>query len=101
MDQYLQETPMLSYSAPAIKELVASCSWRACDIPCRIHGFTIDFNRSNTYIQSEGINQDFGIYDSPDDLLREHGQEMSPFKAFVYRNIGRHLMNRNVANVRA
>lgn len=26
----------------------------------------IDFNRNNTYIQSEGINQDFGVYDSPD-----------------------------------
>ena len=29
----------------------------------------IDFDRNNTYIQSEGINQDFGVYDSPDDLL--------------------------------
>ena len=26
----------------------------------------IDFDRNNTYIQSEGINQDFGVYDSPD-----------------------------------
>lgn len=32
----------------------------------------IDFDRNNTYIQSEGINQDFGVYDSPDELLKEH-----------------------------
>lgn len=60
----------------------------------------IDFNGNNTYIQSEGINQDFGIYDCPDNLLKEHHQEMSPIKAFVYKNIGRHLMNRNVRTIR-
>lgn len=60
----------------------------------------IDFNRNNTYIQSEGINQDFGIYDSPDELLQEHQQEMSIIKAFAYRNLGRHLMNRNVREIR-
>lgn len=60
----------------------------------------IDFNRNNTYIQSEGINQDFGMYDSPDELLLEHGQEMSWFKAIIYRNIGRHLMNANVKKIR-
>ena len=60
----------------------------------------IDFDRNNTYIQSEGINRDFGVYDCPDDLLKEHHQEMSPVKAFMYRNLGRHLMNRNVRRIR-
>lgn len=60
----------------------------------------IDFDRNNTYIQSEGINQDFGVYDSPDDLLKEHHQEMSAIKTFLYRNLGRHLMNRNVKKIR-
>ena len=130
---------------------------RACNIPCRVHGFTIDkklqkgamtgvvyknapqnvfhswvevyfedrwyeleafildkkylavkdfknpiidFDRNNTYIQSEGINQDFGVYDSPDDLLKEHHQEMSAIKAFLYKHFGRHLMNRNVKKIR-
>ena len=60
----------------------------------------IDFNRNNTYIQSEGINMDFGVYDSPDELLKEHHQNMTAFKAFVYRHIGRHLMNANVRKIR-
>jgi hypothetical protein len=60
----------------------------------------IDFDRNNTYIQSEGINQDFGVYDSPDDLLKEHHLEMSELRAFLYRNLGRHLMNRNVNKIR-
>lgn len=60
----------------------------------------IDWNGNNTYIQSEGINQDFGVYNSPDDLLKEHGQEMSPLKEYLYRHLGRHLMNRNVKKIR-
>ena len=60
----------------------------------------IEFDRNNTYIQSEGINQDFGVYDCPDELLKEHHQEISAFKAFAYRHIGRHLMNRNVRKMR-
>lgn len=56
----------------------------------------IDFDRNNTYIQSEGIKQDFGVYDSPDELQRNHYQETSAVKTFIYRNLGRHLMNRNV-----
>ena len=65
------------------------------ELRCKVH-----INHNNTYIQSEGINQDFGIYDSPDELLREHHQEMSRLKAFVYRNLGRHLMNANVKKIR-
>ena len=60
----------------------------------------IDFDRNNTYIQSEGINQDFGVFDSPDELLLKHGQEMSLFKRMIYQKIGRHLMNANVRKIR-
>jgi len=60
----------------------------------------IEFNKNNTYIQKEGINKDFGVYDSMDELLKEHHQEMSKLKAFLYKHLGRHLMNRNVKNIR-
>ncbi len=65
-----------------------------------LHHPVIDFDRNDTYIQSEGINQDFGVYDSPDELLLEHRQEMSALKAFAYRNLGRRLMNANVRKIR-
>ncbi len=60
----------------------------------------IDWNKNNTYIQSEGITQDFGVYDNPDDLLKEHRQEMSEIKKILYKNLGRHLMNNNVRKIR-
>ena len=60
----------------------------------------IEWKGNNTYIQSEGITQDFGVYDSPDKLFKEHHQEMSKIKGFIYKNIGRHLMNKNVNKIR-
>ncbi len=81
----------------------SSCTGAFCGYGVAVEDFqhpVIEFNRNNTYIQKEGINQDFGIYDCPDDLLREHHQEMSAVKEFVYKNLGRHLMNRNVDKLR-
>ena len=81
----------------------SDCTGAFCGYGVAVKNFknpVIDFDRNNTYIQSEGINQDFGVYDSPDDLLKEHHQEMSELRAFLYRNLGRHLMNRNVNKIR-
>ena len=60
----------------------------------------VDFDCCNTYIQKDGIVRDFGVYDSPDLLLREHGQTLSPIKKCAYRLIGRRLMNKNVKRIR-
>lgn len=84
-----------------LQEIKSDCTGAFCGYGVAVKDFKnpiIDFDRNNTYIQSEGINQDFGVYDSPDDLLKELHQEMSVIKSFLYKNLGRHLMNRNVRN---
>ncbi|MDE6618206.1 MAG: transglutaminase-like domain-containing protein [Clostridiales bacterium] len=81
----------------------SDCSGSFCGYGVAVTDFknpTIEWNANDTYIQSEGINQDFGVYDSPDELLKEHGQEMSKCKELMYRLIGRRLMNRNVKKIR-
>ena len=81
----------------------SSCTGAFCKFGVGVEDFknpVIDFNRNNTYIQSTGINQDFGIYDSPDALLKEHHQEMGYIKKFAFRYYGRHMMNRNVKKIR-
>ena len=86
-----------------LQEKNSDCIGAFCGYGVAVKDFkhpVIDFDRNNTYIQSEGINQDFGVYDSPDELLKEHHQEISGVKAFLYRNLGRHLMNRNVRRIR-
>ena len=86
-----------------LQKINSQCTGAFCGYGVAVKDFqnpVIDFDRNNTYIQSEGINQDFGVYNSPDELLKEHHQEMSALKAFAYRNIGRHLMNRNIKKIR-
>lgn len=87
-----------------LQEANPSCTGAFCGYGAAVRDFrnpVIDFNRNNTYIQSEGITQDFGVYDSPDELLKDHHQVMTPVKKLAYRMVGRHLMNRNVKQVRA
>lgn len=86
-----------------LQEKFKQCNGAFCGYGVAVKDFknpTIEWEANNTYIQSEGINQDFGVYDTPDELLKEHHQEMSALKAFLYKNLGRHLMNKNVRKIR-
>lgn len=86
-----------------LQERFKECNGAFCGYGVAVKDFknpVIDWNANNTYIQSEGINQDFGVYDSPDEMYKEHKQEMSKPKELLYKNLGRHLMNRNVSKIR-
>ncbi len=60
----------------------------------------IDWNFNDTYIQSKGVNQDFGVFDSPDEFYAKHRQEIGPIKNFIFKYFIRHLMNRTVDKIR-
>lgn len=86
-----------------LQEKFKQCNGAFCGYGVAVKDFrnlTIEWQENNTYIQSEGINQDFGVYDSPDELFKEHHQEISKTKEFLYKNLGRHLMNKNVSRIR-
>ncbi|WP_042478932.1 transglutaminase-like domain-containing protein [Bacillus ndiopicus] len=61
----------------------------------------VDWNANDTYIQKEGINHDFGVFNAPDEFFEKHQQQLSPLKKWIYRNFVRKLMNRNVEKIRA
>ncbi len=60
----------------------------------------IDWNLNDTFIQDKGINQDFGLFDSPDDFYNMHQQELSPIQRMAFKYLVRHLMNQNVDKIR-
>jgi transglutaminase/protease-like cytokinesis protein 3 len=60
----------------------------------------IDWNLNHTYIQDKGINQDFGVFNTPDEFYKKHQQSLNAFKKWVYKNIVRHSMNKNVKKIR-
>jgi transglutaminase-like putative cysteine protease len=60
----------------------------------------VDWTGTDTSIQKDGINRDFGVYDSPDAFYAEHGVNLSGVKRWLFRNLVRHWMNRNVERMR-
>lgn len=60
----------------------------------------IEWNLNNTFIQAKGINQDFGLFDTPDEFYAKHEQKLGAFKKFIYKKIVRHRMNKNVKKIR-
>lgn len=60
----------------------------------------INWTGRNTYIQSTAINQDFGLYDSPDEFFATHSQDFPWWKKILFSRILRHWMNRRVRNIR-
>ena len=86
-----------------LQRLNPACTGAFCGYGVAVKNFRnpmIDFNRNSTYIQSEAICQDFGIYDCPDDFFGQHRQQLSAIKGLLYRNFGRRLMNYHIKKIR-
>lgn len=60
----------------------------------------IDWIGKDTYIQKEGIHDDFGIFDSPDNFYKQFGTNLSGLKKWLYQYFFRHLINKNVDKLR-
>ena len=61
----------------------------------------VNWQGNSTFIQKKGINAELGLFDSPDDFYKRHSQAMGRIKTFIYQNIVRHRMNRNIRRLRA
>jgi transglutaminase-like putative cysteine protease len=61
----------------------------------------VDWHGQDTYIQKEGIVDDFGRFDDPDTFYRQHGSNLSGGRRWLFEHAVRHRMNRNVARIRA
>lgn len=60
----------------------------------------IEWTGGNTYIQKEGIADDFGVFSQPDDFYRAQGSNLSGLRRLLFRYLFRHLMNWNVRRIR-
>lgn len=61
---------------------------------------SVQWQGQSTYIQKEGIHDDFGVFDSPDEFYRIHGTNLSGIRKILYQYFFRHLMNINVNRIR-
>lgn len=61
----------------------------------------IAWRGESTYIQRNGINHDFGLFDTPDDFYARHGTNLSGFKRYLFQHVVRHWMNKTVQSIRS
>lgn len=61
----------------------------------------VDWCGGDTFIQSEGIADDYGIFDCPDEFYLAHGTNLAGVKRLLYQYGIRHLINRHVQRIRA
>lgn len=87
----------------ALQKKFSDCKTTFCGYGAYTDNFqkpNVEWNKNDTYIQEKGINQDFGLFDTPDDFYSQHQQKLNPFKKWVYQKYVRHLMNSNVEKIR-
>ncbi|RKF20096.1 transglutaminase family protein [Alginatibacterium sediminis] len=58
------------------------------------------FMGQSTYIQADGIADDLGLFNAPDDFFAKHGSNMHGLKKFAYQYVLRKLINRNLNKIR-
>ncbi|MEX1191263.1 MAG: transglutaminase domain-containing protein [Brumimicrobium sp.] len=87
----------------ALQNKFSGCKTTFCGYGAYTDNFQkpqVDWEQNHTYIQEKGINQDYGLFDTPDEFYQRHQQKLSPLKKWVYENYVRHLMNKNVERIR-
>ena len=60
----------------------------------------VSWKGCNTYIQKEGINQDFGVFATPDEFYRDHGTNLSGIRKWLFEHVFRSRMNATVRCIR-
>lgn len=61
----------------------------------------VDWQGQDTYIQRDGIDHDFGVFNSPDDFYARHGTNLTGLKRWLFLRWIRERTNRQVAAIRA
>lgn len=61
----------------------------------------VEWRGEDTFIQKEGIVDDFGAFDDPDAFYARHGSNLSGAKRWLFVRVVRRWMNDNVSRIRA
>jgi len=99
LEGYIIDRPYLEKIQSSFSDQCKEFSGYGIATPCLAKP-AVDWQGENTYIQSEGIADDFGIYTQPDDFYLSYGSNLLGIKKWLFRYLFRHLMNINVKKIR-
>lgn len=98
LEGFILDDPYLASLQRKFPQARRFCGYGAATTDLSAPG--VEWRGQDTYIQKEGIVDDFGVFDSPDAFYARHGSNLSGLKRWLYRRVIRHAMNRNVARIR-
>lgn len=99
MEGFIIDLPYLNKLQQKFKQ----CSGSFCGYGVATDDFqnpAVFWDENDTYVQKEGIVQDFGTFVHPDQFFSLHPQKLSSLKKVIFSKLVRHLMNRNVRRIR-
>lgn len=99
MEGFILDLPYLT----KLQQTFSECEGSFCGYGVATNDFQnppIYWDGNDTYVQKEGIVRDLGVYDSPDAFFARHPQNLGGIRKVMYKQVVRHLMNRNVRRIR-
>ena len=99
IEGYIIDQPYLQQVQKAFASECEAFSGYGIATPC-LQKPQNDWQGGNTYIQKEGIADDYGVYNTPDEFYAAMGTNLRGLKRILYRYLLRHLMNINVRKIR-
>lgn len=99
IEGYIIDQPYLTKVQQRFADQCQSFSGYGIATPC-LQQPDNEWHGGNTYIQKEGIADDFGVFTLPDHFYQQHGMNLKGIRRVVFRYLLRHLINRNVRAIR-
>lgn len=87
----------------SVQETWAGCEGRFCGFGVAVADVTeasTAWKGEDTYIQVDSIVEDLGVFDSPDEMYRTHGENLGPILRLMFKHVIRKLMNRRADRIR-
>lgn len=99
LEGFILDTPFLDAVQKSLRGTESLCGY-GVGTDC-LSAPPVEWTGTDTYIQKTGIARDLGLFDSPDDFYRQHGQDFGALREMLYRYFVRHWMNSRVRAIRA
>jgi transglutaminase-like putative cysteine protease len=99
LEGFILDAPYLASLQRRFPQAQRFCGYGAATPDLSAPG--VEWRGQDTYIQKDGIADDFGVFDSPDEFYARHGSNLSGLKRWLYTRVIRHRMNAQVRRIRA
>ena len=99
MEGVIIDASMLKSVQQSFSDVKGTFIGYAIATPC-LSAPKVEWVGDDTFIQNEGIVEDYGVFENPDEFYATYGENLNGFRRWLYRNYVQPVMNRNVARIR-